>query len=66
MNVNTGKESVVKSGYINCFPIERSVVSGRYFMVEKKNGTKYVFNTKKKSLKKVGGKSIRSTDTGIT
>ena len=60
VNVNTGKESVVKSGYINCFPIERSVVSGRYFMVEKKNGTKYVFNTKKKSLKKVGGKSIRA------
>lgn len=60
VNINTGKESVVKSGYIGGNPQELSVVSGSYFLVAKKNGAKYVFNTKKKSVKKLGGSSIRN------
>ena len=60
VNINTGKESVVKSGYIGGNPKEESIASGKYFLVAKKNGAKYVFNTKKKSVKKIGGSSIRS------
>ncbi|MBR6472348.1 MAG: hypothetical protein IKS99_01290 [Firmicutes bacterium] len=59
VNINTGKQTVIKKGYVTEGAIEPYIVSGRYFIMTNKSGTRYIYDIKKKSLKKLADKTLR-------
>ncbi len=59
VNINTGKQSTIKSGYRMNGTDDMEFAGGRYFLIRDKKGNLKVYDTKKKTIKTIGNKSIR-------
>ncbi len=60
VNIKTGKQTTIKSGYIMNGSYDPEDCSGRYFLIKDKKGNIKIYDTKKKKIvKTIGGKAIR-------